>query len=514
MPRPDPIVLALAGCAFLAGCNDTRDLAPLSPSTPWQIQSGEVVAKQPGGQVSAGPDSTSRNPPRFDLPRDPALPWPGEPAGIDPGHTYSLAELIDIAQRRSKETRVAWEQARQAAIGVGIARAALLPDLAIDALGGYTRQALPFPTQLVPRGYITSNGEAIFPEVVVRYLLLDFGGRAAAVEGAKQTSFAANVTFNGAHQRLIFAVSRAYFMLDGVDAQLRAAQQSLANARVLQDSAKDRYGHGVGTVTDVALARRGVAQANFDVAQATSAQHAATYALLQTLDLPPTATLRVADSSTHPMQRDTARTVDGLMRDALVQRPDLLAGIARLRASDAGIAAARSAFLPKLSVSANVQANIGQIEVNGSPYQRIAQPQAGVFLRFDWPLYQGGLQQNRLRLAESQRAQAEDTLQQNSTQALREVAMAYDQVQTGLTQYDSATALQAASQTAFDAASDAYAHGVGSLTDATNAQTALAAARASVAQAHSQSLVNAAALAFATGSLTSSAAPSIAPAAP
>ena len=53
-------------------------------------------------------------------------------------------------------------------------------------------------------------------------------------------------------------------------------------------------------------------------------------------------------------------------------------------------------------------------------------------------------------------------------------------------------------------ASDSYAHGVGTLTDATSAQTGLATARAAVARAHAQSLINAAALAFATGELTSS----------
>jgi outer membrane protein TolC len=42
------------------------------------------------------------------------------------------------------------------------------------------------------------------------------------------------------------------------------------------------------------------------------------------------------------------------------------------------------------------------------------------------------------------------------------------------------------------------------LTDATSAQTGLATARAAVARAHTQSLINAAALAFATGELTSS----------
>ena len=43
------------------------------------------------------------------------------------------------------------------------------------------------------------------------------------------------------------------------------------------------------------------------------------------------------------------------------------------------------------------------------------------------------------------------------------------------------------------------------MTDAATAQTGLASARAAVARAHAQSLINGAALAFAAGSLTSSA---------
>jgi outer membrane protein TolC len=62
-------------------------------------------------------------------------------------------------------------------------------------------------------------------------------------------------------------------------------------------------------------------------------------------------------------------------------------------------------------------------------------------------------------------------------------------------------ALNTAAEASFSSASDSYANGVGTLTDAMSAEAALAAARADVARAHAQSLVNAAALAFATGAL-------------
>ena len=74
-------------------------------------------------------------PEQFTVPENTAVQLPS-PADIDPNHVYSLVELIDIAQRRNPATRVAWEQARQAAINVGIARAAYLPALTASALVG------------------------------------------------------------------------------------------------------------------------------------------------------------------------------------------------------------------------------------------------------------------------------------------------------------------------------------------------------------------------------------------
>jgi len=489
--------IALAGCALLGACNDTRDLAPASPDTPWQFK----PAKEAPAAPAPAPAPAAAK--RFVVPENTAVQLPS-PADIDPNHAYSLVELIDIAQRRNPATRVAWEQARQAAINVGIARAAYLPALTASAVAGLEHFVTPFPSNLVPQGFIIFNAQEVIPQLAVNYLLLDFGGRAAAVEAAGQLSIAGNVAFTAAHQQLIFNVARAYFTLDGADAALRAAQQGLADAKVVRQSAEALFGRGLDTIVDVQLARRATAQAQYDLAQATTGQHDAMYTLLAAMDLPPTTELRVADASARPLAPRTARTVDNVLSDALRQRPDLLANVAKLRASDAEIAAARSALLPKVSLSANVQGNIARLNVDNSPYSSVTKPQGAALLKFEWPLYTGGLLQNKLSLAQSKREEAEAALKERTDQALREVALAYDQVDTGLQQYDAAIALQTASEAAFHSASDSYAHGVGTLTDATSAQTGLATARAAVVRAHAQSLINAAALAFATGELTSS----------
>ena len=145
------------------------------------------------------------------------------------------------------------------------------------------------------------------------------------------------------------------------------------------------------------------------------------------------------------------------------------------------------------------------MNVDNSPYFSVRQPQGAALLNLEIPVYDGGLLQNKVKLAESQRDAAAEELRGKTDQALREVALAYDQVETGLQQYSAALALQTASETAFRSAHDSYKAGVGTLTDAVSAQTGLASARANVARAHAQSLINGASLAFAEGLLTSSA---------
>src|SRR6516162_8348955 len=346
---------ALAGCALLGACNDTSDLAPASPDTPWQFEPSKEAT---GAAALVAPGAR-----RFSVPDNPAVQLPS-PADIDPNHVYSLVELIDIAQRRNPATRVAWEQARQAAIDVGIARAAYLPALTASAIVGVEHVVFPFPSNLVPQGFITANAQEAIPQLAVNYLLLDFGGRAAAVEAAGQLSIAGNVAFTAAHQQLIFNVARAYFTLDGADAAVRAARQGLADAQVVQQSAEALFGRGLDTIVDVQLARRATAQARYDLAQANTAQHDAMYTLLAAMDLPPTTKLRVAGASERPLPPRTGRAVDDVLSDALRQRPDLLAGVAKLRSSDAEIVAARSTLFPKLLLSANIQGNISRLNVN------------------------------------------------------------------------------------------------------------------------------------------------------
>jgi outer membrane protein TolC len=504
--RPCARSWPVAACLALVACISTEDLTSPSPSTPWRPQQRYGLLLPPEPEQAEQEEGLSR---RFVSPVDPALPIKEEAVTIDPGHDYTLAELIDIAQRSNKQTRVAWEAARQAAITVGIALGAYLPDVTSHVIGGYQRLNSPFPNDLVRQGFIESNVAEVLPGITVKWLLFDFGGRSQAVAAAEQLTIAANAEFTAVHQKLIFDVARTYFELDAVDTQLAAAREALTNARRVEKAATSLYGRGVGTIVAQQQAHQQVAKGEFEVEQAIAAQHRARLDLLQAMGVSPATQLKTVSSADRPLPATLGTDVDAAMRLATTQRPDLLAQIAKLRAADAEILRARSTFYPTLGLEGNIQQNIATLNVNGSGYSDVNKPIGGIFLRLTFPLYQGGIRERAVELARSRHEAAASELQFAQDRAMHEAALAYDQVQTGIAEYRSAEALNEASRVAFDSTLAAYENGVGTITNALIAQTALAQARALVARVHAQVLTSAAALAFATGALVSSNSPGI-----
>jgi outer membrane protein len=107
------------------------------------------------------------------------------PIVLDPTHSYTLAELIEIAEHHNPSTRIIWERAKQKAGELGLARSAYYPELEGLAVFGDQRLVNPFPKPLAPRGYIMVEVPIVQPEVTLQYLIFDFGKRGATVASAR-----------------------------------------------------------------------------------------------------------------------------------------------------------------------------------------------------------------------------------------------------------------------------------------------------------------------------------------
>ena len=492
-------IAVLMPALVLAGCSSTSVLVPASATTPYRGTAG-AAATDPGvSDYAVTPDT--------DMPIVIARPE------IDPGHVYSLPELIDIAQMANPMTRAAWQRAREAAGAVGIAEGAYLPILSADVLAGYAvtsteAAGVKVPALInVPPGTITTSGGQVAPSLAVEWLLFDFGGRDAALKTAEQLSFAANVSFNMAHQKLIFDVSAAYFQYSAARAQTRINREALDNVRLVETASKARLGQGIATTMEVAQAKQQVAQAEFDLTQAQGGERAAYSSLLAAMGVSPTVTIKVRDVSSRALPRAMPADLDTLITDSLQRRPDVQAAFARVKAGKQGVTAAEAEFLPKIALTGTVNRTWGDYAIDDSRFGTTTltsnQPNAAIAVGIRFPIFDGGMRDSRLEAAEARAAASEEDFATLQHEAAKQIVIAYDMLRTGLSGHLAAAELVKAARTNHQAALDYYENGLGTLTDVSITQTGLLKALYAEAQARSNVFGAAATLAFATGQLTS-----------
>ncbi|HLZ66991.1 MAG TPA: TolC family protein [Aliidongia sp.] len=498
--------MALA-CLSLAGCaTDRLALAPASPERAWEIPPSFDDLPPPGSRPAARNPSGATTAPAAANPA-PATAENRTPRGnsvaIDRSRRYDLAGLIDLAQRNNPETREAWEQARQAALAVGLVESTYVPQIAAELVGGFQHTPLPIPTTLVRKGYFTANTEELLPTLTAKWLLFDFGRRDRLVETAEANSFVANVAFTGAHEKLVYAVSRNYFAIGATRGRLHVAEQALKSAEIVQDAVTSKRAHELATVVELAQARRQTAQARYNLERAKGADSAAYAALVASVGVAPDASIQVADSTETPLPAVPSGDVDQLVRDALGNRPDIIAALGKVRAAEATLSSAEAAFYPTVGLEAQAYQNVGGVSTEGSRYYTVNEPGANILLKLSLPLFDGGARDAQISIAHSKVAAARHLLDQAQDAAVQQVTDAYDALHTGLAEYEAALALTKAAETAYDAALDAYRHGVGNYTDLATAETALSQAQSAKEDAHANVFTAAAALAFSTGTILS-----------
>ena len=426
-----------------------------------------------------------------------------EPSRIDSDRRYELTELIDLAQRVNPETRVAWERARQAALGVGLVESEYFPALAIAVLGGYKSVGVPIPKTVVSDGFFRVDLVQAIPTLNLRWLLLDFGRRGNAWDAAKERLVAANLGFNRKHQQVAFAVQRAFYGLTSVRARIAVAQSSLDAARAVQEATESRLTRGLATRPELALARQQAAQAMFELEEVLAKERDAQVTLAESIGITPTAPIQVTDFSALPPRADLQDSVEKTIDRALEQRPDLIARVAALRASEADVRRARAAYWPTLSLVGDVGSILGKARVTAdgksTGWFGATQPSYGIGLALEWEVFDGGARQRRVELAEAARRTAEDEITAARDRAVSDVWKAYTDIKLAFRRLDVAAALLEASQQSYDDSLASYRQGLGAITDLLAARRELSRARFVELDTKVQLLDSAAALAFSTG---------------
>jgi outer membrane protein len=445
--------------------------APVSPDRPWHSAQEQEIQRE-SNNVSGYPARLS----------------------IDAAKTYSLAELIDLAEAHNPETRLAWERARAQAAGLGVARSELYPTLAALALSQTNSSEVLFGTTFFRQTVQTFEGV-----LDLNYTVFDFGARSGRIAGARTELLATNFGFNDTHRRVIYQVEQTYYRLLNASGQEDAARANLSNAQTVQQAAEDRLKQGLATLPDVLEARSATAQAEYELQAALGAEETARGDLATALGTSPTATIQVQPLNELPIPESIGDTVEQAIDRALEQRPDLLQRISEIRSAKARVKEARSAFYPALNLNVTPSGQSLYGTQQTLPWIHTAGFYGGLSLTLSWTVFDGGARKNNLAQAEASAHAAEAQANLTRDRVADEVWTAYSNLRTAFRQRQAAAALLEAASQSYAAALESYNYGLRSQLDVTQAQRTLAEARSTDVLARTQVLGALADLAFRTG---------------
>lgn len=422
-------------------------------------------------------------------------------AALDATHSYSLAELVDIAEQNNPTTRIAWERAKQRAESLGIARSEYFPVLVGIAAFGDSRQINPFPKALIPKGYSMVEAPFAQPEIALDYLLFDFGKRNAKVDAAAAQKLAAGANFIQTNQDVAFRVATAYYNLVTAQERLQAARETLKTAQTTQDAAEFQLANGRSTMPDVLNARAETAQATFDLESAQGDEMVARVLLTEEIGVEPTPNILIDAQQNTPLPQTLTLSIDGLIDRAILSRPDLAEQAAQIRSATDEVRSARADYLPRITLSASgAQTSLWPTSDSGA-LGSASQLTWSAQLAIQWRIFDGGARKHALREAESKKREEQDKLVDLHDRATREVWSAYIGFRTAVQKQRAAIALLESASTSYDASLEAYKYGVRTLVDVVTAQRQLAQARLSSVASRSELFLGAVDLEFVTGNL-------------
>jgi outer membrane protein len=434
--RPPALPAALATLAAIALLTGTSAVA--APGDPFATAAGHPAAP---AQTWSG-----------------ALSSPPCNAGPLP-EAIALVDALDRALCTNPQTRQTWAAARTAAAEVGVARSAYLPNVT-GTLGVQRANAR---NTIAPGTRDQATGTLSF-----NYLLLDAGGRDAALDQARDALLAADWTHDATLQTVLQSTTDAYFGLFAAEEAVAAAITATRASQQSLDAARGRQAAGAATRADVLQAQTALSQARLTQTQAEGDAAAARGVLANRMGLPASRLLRIAPPADVEARRLAEAAVDRLIDAALLRRPDILAADAQVRSAEASVRVQESASRPSVSATANL---------NGTSLNPGLDTRTGaVGLSLTVPLFTGFQLSYRIRAAQErveQRLADRDRLRNDVS---LEVWQAYQAVRTQGEALGAAADLVASATESYELALGRYRAGAGTVADLMNAQSALASA--------------------------------------
>jgi len=259
--------------------------------------------------------------------------------------------------------------------------------------------------------------------------------------------------------------------------------------------------NGRATLPDVLNARAETAQAVFDLESADGDEKIARVTLTEAVGADPSPNIQITAQDDTPLPRQLTLSIDSLIDRAMVNRPDLQAQAAAIRAANDAEREAKAAYRPQIALTGSAAQTSLWPTTDYGELGPASQPTWSATLGIEWRLWDGGARKNELAIAQSKRREAQDEMTELKDQATREVWTAYIAFRSAVRKEQAAEALLDSAGTSYSASLDAYQYGVKNLVDVVTAEKQLAQARLSGVSARSQLFLEAVNLEFVTGNL-------------
>ena len=261
-------------------------------------------------------------------------------------HDPALQQLIQVALENNRDLRVAALNIDAFAAQYRIQRADLFP--AVSANGSGSRQRVPADSSQTGQAGINSSYSAT---VGISAYELDLFGRVRSLsEEALQRYFATEEGRRSTQISLVASVANAYLTWQADKELLKVTQDTLGAFEESYKLTARSNEVGVASALDLAQSRTSVENARAQLAKYTRqvAQDENSLVLLLGTGIP--ANLPAARPLSEKLLADVP---PGLPSDLLQRRPDILQAEYNLKAANANIGAARAAFFPSISLTAN-----------------------------------------------------------------------------------------------------------------------------------------------------------------
>jgi outer membrane protein, multidrug efflux system len=325
-----------------------------------------------------------------------------------------LKAVIAEALANNRDLRIAVANIQAARAQYQVQRSALLPEISAQGNETYTRT--PASVVGIPGVKGSFDSRVYSAQVGFSAFELDLFGRIRSLTKAQQEQYFASEQARRTAQITLIAEVAADYLTYGADqAQLKIARDTEVSAQASLDLAVKRLHGGVGAELDVAQARTIVDQASIDVARLITQSAQDKNALDLLVGAPVDLSALPADVG------DVARAdalPDAIRSEVLLTRPDVVEAEDQLRAANANIGAARAAFFPSLTLTA-------QGGVASTALQTLFRAGAGAWTfapTIIQPIFDFGKNRANLSLANAQRDAAVATYEKSIQTAFREVA--------------------------------------------------------------------------------------------